>query len=29
MTADGFDAFAQVGPDTTDASSLAFRELSA
>ena len=29
VTADGFDAFAQVGPDTTDASSLAFRELSA
>ena len=29
VTADGFDAFAQVGPDTTDASSLAFRELAA
>ena len=29
VTADGFDAFAQVGPETTDASSLAFRELGA
>jgi histidyl-tRNA synthetase len=29
VTADGFDAFAQVGAETTDASSLAFRELSA
>lgn len=29
VTADGFDAFAQVGPDTTDAASLAFRELGA
>lgn len=29
VTADGFDAFAQVGADTTDASSLAFRELGA
>ncbi len=28
ITADGFDAFAQVGPDTTDAASLAFRDLS-
>jgi histidyl-tRNA synthetase len=28
VTADGFDAFAQVGPDTTDAASLAFRDLS-
>jgi histidyl-tRNA synthetase len=29
VTADGFDAFAQVDAETTDASSLAFRELSA
>jgi histidyl-tRNA synthetase len=29
VTADGFDAFAQVGPETTDAASLAFRDLSA
>jgi len=29
VAADGFDAFAQVGPDTTDAASLAFRDLSA
>lgn len=29
VTADGFDAFAHVGPDTTDAASLAFRDLSA
>ncbi|GAA1763702.1 histidine--tRNA ligase [Agromyces humatus] len=29
VTADGFDAFAQVGPDTTDAASLSFRELAA
>ena len=28
VTADGFDAFAQVGPETTDAASLAFRDLS-
>ena len=28
ITADGFDAFAQVGPETTDAASLAFRDLS-
>ncbi|RXZ46743.1 histidine--tRNA ligase [Agromyces fucosus] len=27
VTADGFDAFAQVGAETTDAASLAFREL--
>ena len=27
VTADGFDAFAQVRPDTTDAASLAFRDL--
>ncbi|HEY6801679.1 MAG TPA: histidine--tRNA ligase [Agromyces sp.] len=29
VTADGFDAFAQVGPETTDAASLAFRDLGA
>lgn len=29
VTADGFDAWAQVGPETTDASSLAFRDLGA
>jgi histidyl-tRNA synthetase len=29
VTADGFDAFAQVGADTTDAASLSFRDLSA
>ena len=29
VTADGFDAFATVSPDTTDAASLAFRELTA
>ncbi|WP_139417743.1 histidine--tRNA ligase [Agromyces laixinhei] len=29
VTADGFDAFAQVGAETTEAASLAFRELSA
>jgi len=29
VSADGFDAFAQVGRDTTDAASLAFRDLSA
>lgn len=29
VTADGFDAWAQVGAETTDASSLAFRELEA
>ncbi|MFB6611964.1 histidine--tRNA ligase [Agromyces sp. NPDC056379] len=29
VTADGFDAFAPVGPETTDAASLAFRELGA
>ena len=29
VTADGFDAFAQVGPDTTDVASLAFRDLTA
>jgi histidyl-tRNA synthetase len=29
VTADGFDAFAHVGPETTDASSLAFRDLTA
>jgi histidyl-tRNA synthetase len=29
VAADGFDAFAVVGPETTDASSLAFRELGA
>ncbi|KRE21653.1 histidine--tRNA ligase [Agromyces sp. Soil535] len=27
VSADGFDAFAQVGPDTADAASLAFRDL--
>ena len=29
VTADGFDAFASVGAETTDAASLAFRELTA
>lgn len=29
VSADGFDAFAQVGPETTDVASLAFRDLSA
>ncbi|HET6673312.1 MAG TPA: histidine--tRNA ligase [Agromyces sp.] len=29
VTADGFDAFAQVGPETTDAASLEFRDLGA
>lgn len=29
VSADGFDAFAQVGAETTDAASLSFRELSA
>ena len=29
VTADGFDAFAQVGPETTDAASLEFRALGA
>ena len=29
VSADGFDAFASVGPETTDAASLAFRELTA
>ncbi|HET8779863.1 MAG TPA: histidine--tRNA ligase [Agromyces sp.] len=29
VTADGFDAFAQVGPEATDAASLAFRDLGA
>ncbi|WP_026482413.1 histidine--tRNA ligase [Agromyces subbeticus] len=29
VTADGFDAFAQVGAETTDAASLAFRDLGA